>query len=107
LLDIGLQKSHKIQSRSKKLFIIFSKKKRRNYANPEEPVQAESYLRLVLEYGYAPKRITMFETVRMGRAEKEADIIVECKKPEVYELEFSHAIDQAFSYAVAYGAKFV
>jgi hypothetical protein len=31
--------------------------KRRNYTNPEEKVQAESFLKLVLVYGYKPERI--------------------------------------------------
>ncbi len=34
-------------------------------------------------------------------------IIVECKKPDVSELEFAHAVDQAFSYAVAEGGRYV
>jgi len=34
-------------------------------------------------------------------------IVVECKKPEVTEQEFARAVDQAFSYAVAEGGKYV
>jgi type I restriction-modification system DNA methylase subunit/restriction endonuclease S subunit len=56
----------------------------------------------------------------MGSSTKEADIIVynddghksphivvECKKQEVSELEFTQAVEQGFSYAVAEGAKYV
>lgn len=86
--------------------------KRRNYSNPEEKVQAESFLKLVLVYGYAPERIAQFSPVKIGSGTKEADIIVfnndqhtsahivvECKKEDVSELEFKSAISQAFSYA--------
>ncbi|HEX8775433.1 MAG TPA: N-6 DNA methylase [Pyrinomonadaceae bacterium] len=88
--------------------------KRRNFQNPEEKVQAEAFCRLVLEYEYPADRIEMFSTVRMGVAVKEADmivyadderqkpyIIVECKSPEVSEMEFKQAVEQAFSYAYA------
>jgi len=86
--------------------------KRRNYSNPEEQVQAESFLKLVLVYGYKPERIKQFVAVKIGSDTREADIIVfnndehtsahivvECKKKDVSELEFNQAITQAFSYA--------
>lgn len=88
--------------------------KTRNYNNPEEKVQAETFLELVYTYGYNPKHIKMFVSVTMGREIKEADIIVykdddclepyilvECKKQDVSEAEFSQAIEQAYSYAFA------
>lgn len=86
--------------------------KKRNYSNPEEQVQAESFLKLVLVYGYKPERIEQFASVKIGSDTREADIIVynndehtsahivvECKKEDVSELEFNQAIAQAFSYA--------
>lgn len=97
--------------------------KRRNFHNPEEKVQAETFCRLVLEYGYSPERIEMFVNVQMGvDVTKEADIIVyhddkrtkpysvaECKSPEISEMEFQQAVNQAFSYAhaIAGTTKFV
>jgi type I restriction enzyme M protein len=88
--------------------------KKRNFQNPEEKVQAETFCRLVLEYGYSADRIEMFSTVPMGVAVKQADIIVyadnerekpyivvECKSPDVSEMEFKQAVEQAFSYAYA------
>ena len=90
------------------------------YQNPEEKVQADAFLSLVLVYKYPPQRIRLYRPVQMGSEIKEADIIVynddalrsphivvECKKPSVTELEFKRAVDQAFSYAVAEGAKYV
>ena len=86
--------------------------KRRNYTKPEEKVQAESFVKLVVQYNYAPERIAQFVPVTMGSDTREADIIVynddkhtsahivvECKKEEVSEREFNQAIEQAFSYA--------
>lgn len=75
--------------------------KERNYNNPEEMVQAEAFLRLVLDYNYPVSRIKQFVPVTMGREVKEADmvvyddemclcphILVECKRQEVSEAEF-------------------
>ena len=90
--------------------------KRRNYGNPEEKVQAETFLKLVLVYGYDPANISMFEGVTIGSSAREADIIVyddkgkahivvECKKESVSEEEFNQAIEQAFSYAATGGVR--
>jgi type I restriction-modification system DNA methylase subunit len=103
-----------------KYIMYLHQQKRRNYENPEEKVQADTFLRLVLTYKYPAERIRQFVSVQMGSETKEADIIVysddglksplivvECKKPDVSEMEFRRAVDQAFSYAVAEGAKYV
>lgn len=104
----------------KKYITYAHQNKRRNYANPEEQVQAQTFLKLVLVYGYKVERIEQFLSVTMEASVKEADIIVynddklfsphivvECKKQEISELEFKQAIEQGFSYAVAVGAKYV
>lgn len=88
--------------------------KERNYNNPEEKVQAETFLKLILDYNYPVSRIKQFVPVTMGREIKEADIVVyadekcmrphilvECKRQEVSEAEFQQAIEQAYSYAFA------
>ena len=95
-----------------KFITYIHQKKRRNYSNPEEHVQAETFLKLVLIYGYDPKRIEQYVSVKIGSDTKEADIIVynndehtsahivvECKKEDVSESEFNSAIGQVFSYA--------
>lgn len=97
----------------KNIFYIHQDK-RRNYNNPEEQVQAETFLKLVLEYGYPVQRIQQFVSVTMGSSIKEADIIVynddaclspyiviECKNADISEQEFRQASEQAFSYAHA------
>ena len=86
--------------------------KERNYNNPEEKVQAETYLKLIFDYHYPVSWIRMFVPVKMGSDNKEADIIVygdemclaphivvECKRQDVSEAEFLQAIEQAYSYA--------
>jgi type I restriction enzyme M protein len=53
-----------------------NKNKKRNYSTPEEKVQAEAYLKLILNYGYPKENIVQFVSVKMGVSSKEADIIV-------------------------------
>ncbi|MBP3777106.1 MAG: restriction endonuclease subunit M [Prevotella sp.] len=77
-------------------------------------MQAETFLKLILDYNYPVSRIKQFVPVTMGREIKEADIVVyademcmrphvlvECKRQEVSEAEFQQAIEQAYSYAFA------
>lgn len=86
----------------------------RNYNNPEERVQAETYCELVLNYNYPVENIQLYVKVPVGSDVKEADIIVyndserkrphiivECKKEEITEQEFKQAVRQAYSYAFA------
>lgn len=114
LIENGLAKGYIRFDADRKFITYVFQNKKRNYTNPEEQVQAETFLKLILVYGYPVRRIRQFVTVTMGSTTKEADlvvydddeclepkIIVECKKPEVSELEFLQAVDQAFSYAFA------
>jgi len=120
LIQEGLKQKLIRLEDDEKYIVYLHQEKRRNYSNPEEKVQAEAFLRLVLTYKYPVKRIRQFVPVQMGSETKEADIIVyaddmlkapliitECKKETVSELEFSRAADQAVSYAVAEGARYV
>lgn len=114
LIEQGIEKGlitfNEDQSRITYVYV----NKSRNYKDPEEQVEAETFLKLILVYGYPKNRIKLFEKVTMGSAQKEADIIVydddmclnplivcECKKQEVSEAEFNQAIEQAASYAYA------
>jgi type I restriction-modification system DNA methylase subunit len=104
----------------RKMITYLHQNKKRNYSNPEEKVQAETFLTLILTYNYPENRIRQFVSVQMGSETKEADIIVydddkcesplivvECKKEEISDQEFETAVNQAYSYAVAEGAKYV
>lgn len=86
----------------------------RNYNNPEEKVQAETFCELVLKYDYPVEHIKQYVKVTVGSDVKEADIIVyndseckkphiivECKKEEITEQEFKQAVRQAYAYAFA------
>lgn len=120
ILEEGIQQGLFSFEESGDYIVYHEQDKRRNFNNPEEEVQAQTYTKLVQDYEYPPDRIRHFVNVQMGSKTKEADIIVygdddqksplivvECKKEEVSELEFKTAVDQAFSYAVAEGAQFV
>jgi len=115
LIPQGIAKNLIALSEDGKTITYLHQNKRRNYSNPEEQVQAETFLKLVLEYGYPVEHIGQFVTVKMGISSKEADIIVykdaahtlpyiviECKSQDVSEQEFKKdGVDQAFSYAHA------
>ena len=86
--------------------------KSRSFTDPEEKVQAETYISLIITYNYPIQRIDLFVKVPIGSEIREADIvvyaddaklqpyiIVECKKNEISEAEFKKAVDQCFSYA--------
>ena len=107
-IDKGLISFNEDRSRITYIF----QKKEHNYNNPEEKVQAETFLRLILDYNYPVSRIRQFVPVTMGSDIKEADIVVyddemclaphivvECKRQDVSEAEFLQAVNQAYSYA--------
>ena len=113
-IELGLEKQLISFNTDKSRITYVHQKKERNYTNPEEIVQAETFLRLVLDYNYPVNRIKQFVSVTMGSEVKEADIVVykddactipyvlvECKKQEVSEAEYQQAISQAYSYAYA------
>lgn len=120
LLDTGIEKGLIRFDEEKNFITYINQNKKRNYNNPEEKVQVETFLTLVLIYGYPVNRVKMFVSVQMGSETKEADIVVyaddkceetyilvECKKEDLTDQPFNIAVDQAYSYAVAEGAKYV
>lgn len=120
LIDKGIEKGLIRFNEDKNVITYIHQNKKRNYNNPEEKVQAETFLTLVLIYGYPVERLRLFVSVQMGSETREADIIVysddecestfivvECKKEEITDQEFNKAVDQAYSYAVAEGGTYV
>lgn len=104
----------------RKYVVYVDQAKRRRYDAPEEKVQVETYLKLILHYRYPVERVRCYVPVQMGADKREADIIVyaddkreaplivvECKAADISELEFLRARDQASSYAVAEGARYL
>ena len=59
-----------------KYIVYLHQNKRRNFSTPEEKVQTDTYLQLVLTYQYPADRILQYVPVQMGSETKEADIIV-------------------------------
>jgi type I restriction enzyme M protein len=76
LITQGLKKGLIRFEDDEKYIVYIEQNKRRNYNNPEEKVQAEAYLSLILEYSYPPAQVRQFVSVQMGSETKEADIIV-------------------------------
>lgn len=120
LLKQGIDKNLILISQDNNFITYLNQNKKRNFNNPEEKVQAETFLTLALVYGYPVKRIKQFVSVQMGSETKEADIVVynddeceetyivvECKKEDITDQQFNVAVDQAYSYAVTEGAKYV
>lgn len=113
-IKIGLEKNLISFNEDRSRITYLNQNKERNYETPEEKVQAETFLRLVLDYNYPASHIRQFVPVTMGRETKIADIIVykdasclipyilvECKRQEVSEAEYQQAVEQAYSYAYA------
>ena len=113
-IQIGIEKGFISFNDDMSRITYIYQNKHRNYNNPEEKVQAEAFLRLIIDYKYPINRIKLFVAVPMGNETKEADIVVfkddlclmpyilvECKKQEISEAEFQQAIGQAYSYAFA------
>lgn len=113
-IQLGLDKGLISLNEDKSRITYVHQKKERSFSNPEEKVQAEIFLKLILDYNYPEGRIRQFVPVTMGREVKEADIVVyaddmclsphilvECKRQEVSEAEYQQAIEQAYSYAFA------
>lgn len=99
-------------SPDRKTITYLHQNKTRNYQNPEEQIQAQTYCQLVIQYGYPPQHIKLYVPITDGSSTKEADIIVyhnpqctkpyivvECKKQDISEAEFKQALKQALSYA--------
>jgi type I restriction enzyme M protein len=58
-------------------------KAKRRLQNPEEFVQAVSFLKLIFEYDYMPQNISVNEPMQVGSETKEADILVYNEKNNV------------------------
>lgn len=113
IIDKGIKEGLISFDEERKKITYIHQGKTRNYTNPEEPVQAVAFLKLLFSYNYPVERIQLYVSVTMGSSVKEADIVVynddectkphivvECKKAEITELEFIQGIEQGYSYAL-------
>ncbi len=94
--------------------------KKYRYTNPEEQVRVETYLQLIYNYGYEPDRIDIevvvprrtpsdLADIVVFRDEKQKEpwIIVECKRQEISDAEFTQAIEQGFGNANSLGSYYL
>lgn len=120
LFQNGIQDKHIIINEGNSIIRYNCKNQtKRRLQNPEEFVQAETYLKLIYEYNYPATNISVNESVQIGSETREADIlvyndshnkiliVVECKEENINERQFQIAVDQAYSYAHASAAQYV
>lgn len=120
LFQKGIQDKHIIINEGSSIIRYNCKNQtKRRLQNPEEFVQAETYLKLIYEYNYPATNISVNESVQIGSETREADIlvyndshnkiliVVECKEENINERQFQIAVDQAYSYAHASAARYV
>ena len=120
LFQKGIQDKHIIINERNSIIRYNCKNQtKRRLQNPEEFVQAETYLKLIYEYNDPATNISVNESVQIGSETREADIlvyndshnkiliVVECKEENINERQFQIAVDQAYSYAHASAARYV
>ena len=108
-IEIGKQKGYiQILDGGTRIHYIVPDKKYR-FTDPEEEVRARYYVELIEQYQYPESRIDLEVTVPRRTPSDSADIVifrddakmtpyivVECKKPDIKEVEYNQAIEQAF-----------
>ena len=120
LFQKGIQDKHIIINERNSIIRYNCKNQtKRRLQNPEEFVQAETYLKLIYEYNFPATNISVNESVQIGSETREADIlvyndshnkiliVVECKEENINERQFQIDVDQAYSYAHASAARYV
>ncbi|MFA5196800.1 MAG: N-6 DNA methylase, partial [Bacteroidales bacterium] len=120
LIETGIQKGLIKFDDEQKIITYVYQNVKRNWNNPEEKVQAETFLTLIFHYNYPVEQVKQFVPVKKFSQTGEADlivyedkqlkkphIIVECKKSDITEFLFAEAEKQGCDYAVSEGAKFV
>jgi len=116
----GKKDRHILINEKRDQIIYLPQGKERKWSNPEEQVQAETYLKLIYDYDYPPEYLRVCQKVQIGSSTREGDvivykddkakdpyIIVECKKRKVSNSVFDMAINQGFSYAAVTNAEYV
>ena len=121
IIQEGLSKKYIAFDSDERKYITYLKLgKKYRYTDPEEWVRAETYLQLIITYGYSVQRIDVEVTVPRRTPSDLADIvvytdderkspfiIVECKKQTVSEAEFVQAVEQGFGNANSLRAEYL
>ena len=98
LIQKGIDKGLIKFDEENKIITYIHQNKKRNYNNPEEQVQAETFLKLIFDYGYSVEQIRHFVAVKMGADTKEADIIVYDNDIDNINLGWLHIIGFRYSF---------
>jgi len=120
LIDQGVAKGLIAFDAEQKNITYKAQNKRLRFSDPEEQVRANSYLSLVLEYGYTAEQIDIEVAVEhrvpniyadiviyADKSLKKPLIVVECKREEASQGELDQAVEQGFGYANSMDADFV
>jgi len=120
LIQQGIKAKLIAISDDEKNIIYLHQNKKYRYSDPEEQIRAEIYCSLVINYDYPAKRIDFEVRVPRRTPNDLADIVVyendeftkpyivvECKKPDISEAEFTQAIEQGFGNANSIKAQFL
>jgi type I restriction enzyme M protein len=120
LIQQGIAKGLIAISEDGKTITYLHQNKKYRYSDPEEQIRAKSYCALVIQYGYFAKYIDFEVRVPRRTPNDLADIVVyeddkltspyivvECKKSDITEAEFTQAIEQGFGNANSIKAKFL
>ncbi len=118
-LKIGVEKGYIKISENEKKITYKAQNKTYKYTNPEEKVRAIYYIELIEKYQYKPELLKLEYKVPRRTPNDWADIVifkdtkynkpiivVECKREDINNNEFTQAIEQAFGNANSLGAKY-
>lgn len=120
ILTEGITKGYIEFDADQKNITYLHPNKKYRYTNPEEHVRAITYLQLIFNYEYDPKRIDLEVTVPRRTpsdwadivvfaddAHKTPHIVVECKKQDISDAEFLQAVEQGFGNANSLRARYL
>lgn len=120
LIQQGVDKGLISISDDEKNITYLHQNKKYRYLDPEEQIRAEIYCSLVINYDYPAKRIDFEVKIPHRTPNNLADIVVyendeltkpyivvECKKPDISEAEFTQAIEQGFGNANSIKAQYL
>ena len=84
LIETGIEKGLVRFDEERNFITYIHQNKKRNFNNPEEQVQAEAFLSLVLIYGYPANRVKNYVSVQMGSETKDVRSAVNSGHEKTY-----------------------
>ena len=77
LIERGIAKGYISFNKDGSRITYVNQKKERNYNNPEEKVQAETFLKLILDYNYPPVSVFTFVPSTVVRLKRNKSFALE------------------------------